>query len=236
MMMVVDVSRSMVLEPLAAASSAGKLEAAQAAAHRFIDNLNLLARPGRRRGVPRRRRSIDSRRSPPTRRTRRRSSTAASQAGIFCATNICPGDGSNLDRRARHRARRARERRATAPDATKVVVYIGDGGIDADVDPTAADRAPARVGRARGGDRASAPRIDGAVVRQIASSPNDYFYAPSGPGIDFAFNNLNQDVCRNLRAVRQRRRRPGRLQRPHPEHADAAGRGPRRRRPTATRA
>ena len=139
-----------------------------------------------------------------------------------------PAGGSNLAGGARHARSTSWRARATAPDATKVIVYIGDGGSRHR--PARRDRAPRTLGRARGRDRASAPSVDGAVIRQIASSPNDYFYSPSAAGVDFAFNNLNQDLCRNRAPFVSAGGDQGAVQRPHPEHADAAGRGPRRRR------
>src|SRR6185369_10733522 len=80
-------------------------------------------------------------------------------------------------------------------EATKVIVYIGDGG--ADVDPASAI-ARLRASGARTVAMGIGSNINPTVVRQIASSGNDYFTSPGAAAVDFAFNNLNQDLCRNL--------------------------------------
>src|SRR6185436_3072852 len=186
-MLVIDVSGSMALP-----ASEGKLEAAQAAAHRFMDNLTptrdqvgvVVFRGGVDRFVPL---AAD-----PTEVKTQLDGGIAN--GIFCATNICGGSGSEIGvaldaaldelASARHRA-----------DATKVLVYIGDGGFGAD---PAAAIARVDASGARAVTIAIGATIDGEVARAVATGPNDYFYAPSGPSVDFAFNNLNQDLCRNL--------------------------------------
>jgi hypothetical protein len=80
-------------------------------------------------------------------------------------------------------------------NATKVIIYVGDGGSDTD---PSAQIARLKNSGARAVAISTGSDIDGSIVRRIASSTNDYFYAPSAAGIDFAYNNLNQDVCRNL--------------------------------------
>ena len=175
----------------------GKLEAAQAAAHRFIDNLTY---PRDQIGVVtfRAHVDVDSRRSEPTRRTRRRSSTRGIATAIFCATNFCAGDGSDVTG-ALDIALDELESPRHRPDATKVLVYIGDGGQRALRRPDPQHRAPARFGRARpcrlrigSGHRRRAHPPDRQQPQTTTSTRR------RAPGIDFAFNNLNQDVCRNL--------------------------------------
>ncbi len=68
-------------------------------------------------------------------------------------------------------------------------------------------------------------------MRSIASSPNDYFYAPSTPELGWAFGNIAQDTCRTHAAARERGRRPGALRGaaadlPHAQ-GEAHGGGPR---------
>jgi RHS repeat-associated protein len=192
-MLVVDVSPSMVVEPPNLGVSAGKLEAARAAADRFIDDLTY---PRDQVGVATFMGGIITSAQLATDATNAKTQLDSGiGGGLFCATNFCAG-GSDvalalnfaLDELAGPRRR---------PDAQKIVVYIGDGG--ADVDPTAAI-ARLRASGARTVAIALGSNFDGqiGVARQIADSPNDYFYSPSGPGVDFAFNNLDQDLCRNL--------------------------------------
>jgi len=189
-MVVVDTSPSMVAEPPNMSVSSGKLEAAQAAAHRFIDNLTV---PRDQVGVV----TFDAVASANPLSTNHLAAEAFLDAGIDyaigCLNGFC-GGGSDLARALnaaldeldspRHRA-----------EATKVIVYIGDGG--ADVDPASAI-ARLRASGARTVAMGIGSNINPTVVRQIASSGNDYFTSPGAAAVDFAFNNLNQDLCRNL--------------------------------------
>ncbi len=188
-MVVIDTSPSMVAEFPNMSVSSGKLEAAQAAAHRFIDNLSV---PRDQVGVV----TFDAVAYTNQLSTNHLAAESFLDAGIAnaigCLNNFC-GDGSDLARglnaaldeldSPRHRS-----------EATKVIVYIGDGG--ADVDPASAI-ARLRASGARTVAMGIGSNID-PVVRQIASSGNDYFTSPGAAAVDFAFNNLNQDLCRNL--------------------------------------
>ena len=42
------------------------------------------------------------------------------------------------------------------------------------------------------------PDIDGPRLRRVATSPSDYFYAPSASDITWAYAHISQDLCRNL--------------------------------------
>jgi RHS repeat-associated protein len=195
-MLVVDVSASMALEPpySIASATSGKLEAALVAANRFIDNLS----PTRDQvGLVVFRGIVDQFAALSSNATEAKTKLATGiEGGIFCATNSCnPLEGGSdlalgLDRALdelespRHRA-----------EAQKVVVYVGDGGIAGD--PTS-EIARLHASGARAIVLTVGSLIEGGVVaRQVASTINDYFYAPSAAGIDYAFNSLNQDLCRN---------------------------------------
>jgi RHS repeat-associated protein len=190
-MMVIDVSGSMVLEPPNYFTSVGKVEAAQTAAHRFIDDLNYAQD---RLGLATFRAQIDTSAQLSANTTNAKTQLDDGVGGaIFCATNFCGGGGSNAAN-ALNFALDELESPRHRPEAMKVVVYVGDGGSDTDM--------TAALARLRGsGARVIAigigAAVDGPLIRQIADSPNDYFYAPAAAGIDFAFNNLNQDLCRN---------------------------------------
>src|SRR5262249_44671548 len=128
----IDTSSSMVLDP-GGNVSAGKLEAADAAAHRFIDDLNY----GRDQIglITYRATALLSTQLGTDAAGAKTALDAAVGTGIFCAGNLCFDQGSNvttaldlaLDELAgpRHRA-----------GATPVLVYIGDGGNAPFADPT----------------------------------------------------------------------------------------------------
>ena len=194
-MLVVDVSPSMELEPIAGGftGNTGKLEGARAAADKFIDDLT----------YPRDQVGVVMFMGNVINSAQLATSTANAKTqldtgigtGIFCATNFCAGgsDVANALNFALDELESPRHR----PDAQKVVIYIGDGG--ADVDPTAAiARLRASGARSVAIGLGSGFENKMGVTRQIADGPNDFFYSPSGAGVDFAFNNLSQDLCRNL--------------------------------------
>ncbi len=193
-MLVIDVSGSMVLENANVfVGSTGKLEAVKVAAERFMDNLT----PTRDQvGLVAFRARIDQFAPLSSDPANVKPQLASGiEGGIFCATNLCdPGAaGSRLDV-GLNRALDELESPNHRADAQKVIVYIGDGGADFDFAP-----AIARIQAS--GTRAVVLGIgsvvDGAVARAVATTLNDYFYSPSGLGVDYAFNNLNQDLCRN---------------------------------------
>ncbi len=193
-MLVVDTSLSMVDE--------GKLEAARVAANRFIDNLT----------YPRDQVGAVLFNSSALLNVPLGTDTVAAKAvvdervgaAINCANGFGSGCGSNLHD-ALDVALDELEGPRHRPEATKVLIYVGDGGKDAGPGP-GPDPTPQILRLQNSGVHAVAIALgsvidNGAMVRQMASSPNDYFYAPGAAGVDFAFNNLNQNVCRNLPPV-----------------------------------
>ena len=215
--LVVDVSGSMVLDAVDVHVSAGKLEAAQAAANRFIDNLNptrdqvglVVFRAGVDRFAPL---SLDSANA-------KTQLASGIEGGIFCASNFCdPGAPAPISRVGLDAALDELESPRHRAEAQKVIVYIGDGGADGG-DEARGDRAPARFGDEGGGAcalgrrRLRASTHDLAVARQVATTANDYFYAPSGRGRRLRLQQPEPGPVPQPGAVRQRGRRPGRVQR-----------------------
>jgi RHS repeat-associated protein len=106
----------------------------------------------------------------------------------FCpgGTNIGAGLNAALDELAgsRHRA-----------GATPVIVFLTDGGN------SVGDPEPALARLAASGVRSLALGLgsdaDTTMLGRIASTKNDYFYSPSGSELAWAYNSINQDLCRN---------------------------------------
>ena len=82
------------------------------------------------------------------------------------------------------------------PGATPLIVFLSDGGN------TGADHAAELAAVKAAGVRVIAlgfgTNVDVAAMRAIASSPNDYFYAPSAAELGWIYGNIDQDACRTL--------------------------------------
>ena len=83
-------------------------------------------------------------------------------------------------------------RRSTA---TPLVVFLSDGGN------TGPDFTSEVTQLAGNGVRVITlglgADVDNLLLRQLASTPNDYFYAPSAAGLAWIYDGVTQDVCRN---------------------------------------
>jgi RHS repeat-associated protein len=206
-MVMLDVSGSMIWELPSLTIIEGKLQGARDATHRFIDNLSYardrigaLTFFG---GVV-----TFSELSTDTVTAKQRITDGVDAAmdcisGLFC--NL-PGGGNDGLGTALNAAIDELESPRHRADATKVLVYVGDGGTIGD-DPSAAiarlhssgiQAVGIAIGANNEGPELFGTRITSAeIVRSIASTPNDYFYAPSTGDIDWVYNHLNQDICRN---------------------------------------
>ena len=223
--LVIDASGSMVLEPYAGlVPTTGKLEAAQAAGNRFIDNLtssrDQVSLVTFRAGVDR---------FAPLTNSRDGGEDAARfrhRDGHLLRDQHLRGRGLESGYRAQRRARRARRGRATGRRRPRCLVYIGDGGIRRRSGGRA--RAAARLGCARGraGRRLGLLRRRRRRARS-RTRRNDYFYAPAGAGVDYAFANLSQDVCRNRPPFVSAGGDQGLYDVRLPDILTSAGRGPR---------
>jgi RHS repeat-associated protein len=122
---------------------------------------------------------------------------AQAKAGIdailineFAGTSIGAGLDAALDELAgpRHRA-----------GATPVLVFLTDGGN------SVGDPEPALARLAASGVRAVALGLgsdaDPVMLGRIASTQSDYFYAPTASELAWAYNSINQDVCRNHQPI-----------------------------------
>jgi YD repeat-containing protein len=109
--------------------------------------------------------------------------------GFFCfgGTNVSMGLGAGLAelQGPRHRS-----------NATPLMVVLSDGGNNQ------GDPAPAIAAIKAAGIRvisiAMGAAINVPLMQQIASSPNDYFYAPTTTELAWAYGNVTQDACRSL--------------------------------------
>ena len=82
------------------------------------------------------------------------------------------------------------------PGATPVVVLLSDG---ANTGPDyAAELAAVKAAGIRVITLGFGTDVDVAAMRSIASSPNDYFYAPSAGELGWTYSNIVQDTCRNV--------------------------------------
>ncbi len=175
-MLVIDASSSMAFE--------GRLAAAQAASKHFIDTLDFSRDQV---GVV----SFSADfglNSPLT------TDPVQAKAGIdtifirefFAPTNIGAGLTGALDELESLRRR---------PTATPLIIFLSDGGN------TWGEPEPAIARLAASGIRTVTiglgSDIDRVMLTRIASSLNDYFYAPSGPELEWIYNNVNQNICRN---------------------------------------
>ena len=127
-----------------------------------------------------------------------KSETDASFAGwVDACGGFCPGGSNFLNafqvalaelQGPRHR-----------PGSQQVIVFLSDGGNTGD-DPTA-EIAAVKAAGVRVIALGYGPTVNVAEMHQIASSPNDYFYAPSVNELGWIYGNIDQDTCRTLPPV-----------------------------------
>ena len=82
------------------------------------------------------------------------------------------------------------------PNATPIIVLLSDGG---NTGPDyAAELAAVKAAGVRIISLGYGTNVDVLAMRAIASSPNDYFYAPSSSELGWVYSNVTQDTCRSL--------------------------------------
>ena len=82
------------------------------------------------------------------------------------------------------------------PEATPVIIFLSDGG-NTGPDYTA-ELAAIKGAGIRVISLGFGSSVNVVTMRSIASSPNDYFYAPSATELGWAYGNIDQDTCRTV--------------------------------------
>ncbi|HEX3904531.1 MAG TPA: VWA domain-containing protein [Polyangia bacterium] len=120
--------------------------------------------------------------------------TTAIQQGVDDCTGFCGGGTGYLFafQVAQAELQGSRHR----PGATPVAVLLSDGG---NTGPDyAAELAAVKAAGIRVITLGFGANVDVAAMRSIASSSNDYFYAPSGGELAWTYGNIVQDTCRTV--------------------------------------
>ncbi|HEX4406346.1 MAG TPA: VWA domain-containing protein, partial [Polyangia bacterium] len=123
--------------------------------------------------------------------------TANMNAGIQSYINDCAGfcaGGTNIPVALDAAANELTGLRHHA-GSQPVIVFISDGG-NTGADPTP-QLARLRAAGIKTISLAIGAYIDIPMMREIASTPNDYFYALSANEVDWVYSNITQDLCRN---------------------------------------
>src|SRR6185312_14366311 len=82
------------------------------------------------------------------------------------------------------------------PGATPLMIFLSDGG-NTGADPTA-DIAALKAAGVRSVAIGYGPSVNAPLMLKVASSPNDYFLAPSIRELNWAIANVVGDACRTL--------------------------------------
>ena len=154
-------------------------------------------------------------------------STTAIQQGVDACTGFCSRRHRTSSTRSKRRIDRAS---GTAPPAgrpRRVIVFLSDGGNTGG--DYAAELAAVKAAGVRVIALGFGTDVNVAAMRSIASSPNDYFYAPSAGELGWALRQHRAGHLPDTSAARERGRRTRGSTRCACRPAHAARRGPRRR-------
>jgi RHS repeat-associated protein len=120
---------------------------------------------------------------------------AAFSAQVHACDGFCPGGSDFLDAFAVALAELQGPRHR--PGASPLIVFLSDGGNTGD-DPTA-EIAAVKAAGVRVIALGYGSNVNVAEMRgMVASSPNDYFYAPSVNELGWIYGNIDQDACRTV--------------------------------------
>ena len=125
------------------------------------------------------------------------SAKAATDTALFNWAHACDGfcSGGTNYQAAFQTALTELQSPRHRPAATPVIIFISDGG-NTGPDYTAALAALKAAG-IHIVSVGMGPSVDANVMRQIATSQNDYFYAPTTTELSWVYSYVNHDLCTN---------------------------------------